>query len=233
MEARRFPRDALATAHYLASATGVSILAGGGDAVDAAVAAKPTLGGGSPDAFRGGGGPCPDRPAWARPLERRAADGRDAYYKGRIGDAIVATLAEHGGAMRRGDLATHVGEWTTPLRAPYRDIEVAELPPPTQGVTALEALRILDGLPDRHDPVDREHLRIEALKQALADRDQYVTDPDHMPGSATDLLAASWIEARRRGARLDRATHPPPRGTPARAAAPLVAPDRHALLRQP
>src|SRR5260370_39218807 len=44
MEARRFPRDAVATAHYLAWATGLSILAGGGNAVDAAIAANLTLG---------------------------------------------------------------------------------------------------------------------------------------------------------------------------------------------
>src|SRR4029077_16102597 len=146
------------------------------------------------------------------PTKARSAGPRGPYpYSKRPSGAPIAPpRAEHGGAMRRGDLATHVGEWTTPLRAAYRDVEVAELPPPTQGVTALEALRILDGLPERHDPVDREHLRIEALKQALADRDQHVTDPDHMAGAATDLLAASWIEARRRVVRLDRATDPTP-----------------------
>ena len=43
---------------------------------------------------------------------------------------------------------------------PYRDVEVAELPPPTQGVSVLEALRILDGFGTWRavDAVTREHL---------------------------------------------------------------------------
>lgn len=348
MEARRFPRDAVATAHYLASASGLAVLADGGNAVDAAVAANLTLGvvtpyacgyggdlfavvwdgtlhgylgsGRSPgeatrdavaeragtphmpvlgpdtvtvpggvagwfdllgrwgtrdfgtlardaiayarDGFPVSAGAAPifaegaqlyraeepsfaawrrmyadvapgtwlRQPALARTLERLAADGPDAYYRGPIGDAVVATLAEHGSAMRRGDLATHEGEWTTPLRAAYRDVEVVELPPPTQGVTALEALRILDGLPERHDPVDREHLRIEALKQALADRDRYVTDPGHMVRPPAELLADPWVESRRRVLRLDRATAPDPGVPQPGGTTYLCAADRDGLL---
>ena len=137
------------------------------------------------------------QPALARTIELLASDGPDAYYRGPIADDIAATLQALGGDLATSDLAAHAGEWTDPMLASYRDVQVAELPPPTQGVTPLEALRILDGLDLPAPGVDREHLLIEALKQALADRDQWVTDPAHMPHPASALLEDGWVSARR------------------------------------
>jgi gamma-glutamyltranspeptidase / glutathione hydrolase len=102
-----------------------------------------------------------------------------------------------GGALAAGDLAAHEGAWATPLRAPYRDVEIAELPPPTQGVTALEALRILDGFDPGPDGPERQHLLIEAIKLALVDRNDHVSDPEAMPRPVDDLLQDDWIEQRR------------------------------------
>ena len=48
--------------------------------------------------------------------------------------------------LEESDLAGYAAAWIEPLRVGYRDVEVAELPPPTQGVAALEALALLDGL---------------------------------------------------------------------------------------
>ena len=75
------------------------------------------------------------------------------------------------------------------------------MPPPTQGVTALEALRIADGLDLGPDGPDREHLLIEAMKLALADRDAYLGDPDAMTVGCDAMLADDWIDERR--ARID------------------------------
>jgi gamma-glutamyltranspeptidase/glutathione hydrolase len=79
-----------------------------------------------------------------------------------------------------------------------------ELPPPTQGTAALEALRILDGVDDLGDVdhVEREHVRIEATKLAMADRDAWLSDPDHMAVEATALLTDDWVGRRR--ASIDR-----------------------------
>ena len=138
------------------------------------------------------------QPAMARTIEALADGGPDAYYGGPIADAIVATVGAGGGALAVEDLAAHEGEWVDPLWARYRDVDVVELPPPTQGTAALEALRILDGFDlGSLDPVAREHVRIEATKQAMADRDHWITDPDHMAAGPADLLADAWVEARR------------------------------------
>jgi gamma-glutamyltranspeptidase/glutathione hydrolase len=76
-------------------------------------------------------------------------------------------------------------------------------------VTALEALRILDGCALPEPGAAREHLLIEALKQAFADRDRFVTDPAAMPQPATELLAETLVESRRHALRPDQAVHPP------------------------
>src|SRR5918994_1266008 len=102
-----------------------------------------------------------------------------------------------GGLMTTLDLAEHRGEWVEPLSARYRDVDVLELPPNTQGVAVLEALRILDELgPLPPDGLDRQHRLIEVTKLALADRDAHVTDPEHMRIDPAQLLSTSWVRER-------------------------------------
>lgn len=138
-----------------------------------------------------------EQPALARTIETLAADGPDAYYRGPIGEGIAATVQQGGGELTMADLAAHRGEWCDPLRAAYRGVEIAELPPPTQGVTALEALRILDGCVMPPPGPEREHLLIEVVKQAMADRDAWVADPDAMSHPPASMLGDDWVDARR------------------------------------
>jgi gamma-glutamyltranspeptidase/glutathione hydrolase len=137
------------------------------------------------------------QPALARTIATLAADGPDAYYRGPIGAAIAETVQAGGGLLEMKDLALHEGRWAAPLHAPYRDVEIAELPPPTQGVTALEALRILDGVALPTEDADRQHLLIEAMKLSLEDRDDYVSDPDAMTVTPHEMLSERWIADRR------------------------------------
>lgn len=151
------------------------------------------------------------QPGAARLLEVLAEDGPDAFYRGPVATSIVEALARRGGFMSASDLATHANEWAEPLRAPYRDVEVAELPPPTQGVTALETLRLLDGFDlGAMAPAERVHLTVEATKLALADRDAHVTDPAHMRVDAGALLDDVYLATRRADIDADRAGHPAP-----------------------
>ena len=116
------------------------------------------------------------------------------------------------------------------MRAPYRDLEVVELGPPTQGVAALEILRIIDGYDlAAMEPVDVEHVLVEATKLALADRDAHVTDPAAMAIDPADLLADAYIRGRRAAIDPDRAVDPRP-GRPQRGGtAYLCAVDRDGL----
>ena len=167
----------------------------------------------------------------ARLIELLAADGPDAYYRGPVAADVVATLARYGGLMAADDFAAHSGRWSAPLRARYRDVEVAELPPPTQGTAVLEILRILDGFDlAAMSAADREHTVIEAVKLGLRDRDDHITDPAAMRVAPTDLLADDWIHTRRDAIDPRRANVPLP-GHPQRGGtAYLCAADGDGLL---
>ncbi len=149
------------------------------------------------------------QPALARLIELLAEGGPDAYYQGVVADAIAAALQRGGGLMEAADLAVHAGEWAPPMYARYRDVEIAELPPPTQGVTVLEIMRILDGFDLRAlEPAERAHLMIEAVKMALVDRDDHVTDPAHVMITPETLLTDDWIGSRRAAIDMERAQTP-------------------------
>jgi gamma-glutamyltranspeptidase/glutathione hydrolase len=113
--------------------------------------------------------------------------------------------------MAGDDLAAHAGEWVEPLSTTYRDVEVFELPPNTQGVALLEALNILEGLDlGPAGSASREHVLIEAMKLALSDRSAYVTDPDHMSVSPAELASKGWSRKRRPEIDSERASAPVP-----------------------
>jgi gamma-glutamyltranspeptidase/glutathione hydrolase len=134
------------------------------------------------------------QPATARTLELLGRDGPDAYYRGPIATSIVSELQRRGWPMSLDDLARHEPAWVDPIFGRFGDLDVAELPPPTQGVTALQMLAIADGLNLDSDDVDRLHLLIEVSKIGLAERDANVGDPDHMTLRPADLLDPLRIE---------------------------------------
>jgi len=170
------------------------------------------------------------QPGLARTIDTLAAAGPDAYYRGPIADAIAESVQSLGGLLNADDVAAYQGQWVQPLRAAYREVEIAELPPQTQGVAALEALRILDAFALPEDGPERHHVLIEATKLALQDRNEYVSDPAAMTVTPEEMLADDWVDERR--ARIDpqRATTPAPGAAHVGGTAYLCAADADGML---
>ena len=125
-------------------------------------------------------------PALARALRLIQKDGRDAFYRGDIAAAIVAKVRAGGGVMNARDLAEYQSEWTEPISTTYHGYEVFQLPPPGQGVAALEMLNILEVCAPKLGanlgqlgPTSAMywHIMIEAKKLAYADLHAYNGDP--------------------------------------------------------
>ena len=149
-------------------------------------------------------------PALAQSLKTIAAQGPRAFYEGPLAQDMVATVAARGSFLAAEDFARHRGEVVAPIATNYRGLDVLELPPNTQGLTALVLLNILERFDlAALDPLgtDRFHLALEAARLAYAVRDTHIADPAAMRVSPLDLLDKNF--AAKLAARIDRATRVP------------------------
>jgi gamma-glutamyltranspeptidase/glutathione hydrolase len=157
-------------------------------------------------------------PALAQTLKAIAAKGARAFYEGPIADDMVATVAARGSFLAADDFARHRGEVVAPIATNYRGLDVLELPPNTQGLTALVLLNILERFDlSALDPLgpDRFHLALEAARLAYAVRDRHVADPAFMRASASELIDKAF--AAELAGRIDRARRGPLGRAPAAA----------------
>jgi gamma-glutamyltranspeptidase/glutathione hydrolase len=122
-------------------------------------------------------------PELARTLRGVAERGPSAFYEGQVAAAIVAATW-----LEEEDLAAFAPCWVEPLRIGYREHEVLELPPPTQGVAALEML----GLLERSSP--NLPARVRCAQLGLEDALARVRDG----ADVGDLLEPAFLDRRRR-----------------------------------
>jgi gamma-glutamyltranspeptidase/glutathione hydrolase len=156
-------------------------------------------------------------PALASTLKAIAERGARALYEGPIAEEIAATVKARGGFLRAEDLAAHRGNEQTPISTNYRGLDLVELPPNGQGMTALIMLNILEQFDMQAlDPVgpERFHLALEAARMAYAVRDTHLADPDAMRISVDKLLDKTFAHSL--AAKLDpsRRVAIPPAPTP-------------------
>jgi len=145
-------------------------------------------------------------PALAATLEKIAAQGAHAFYQGPIAEDIIATLKPRGSLLTLDDLSRHRGDETVPISTNYRGLDILELPPSGQGLTALVLLNVLERFDlAALDPLgpERFHLALEAARLAYALRDRHIADPSHMRVSVPDLLDKGL--AKNLADRIDRA----------------------------
>ena len=133
--------------------------------------------------------------ALAKTLERLAAAGADDFYRGELAAVLAAELKAAGSPIAREDLADHWARLVEPLSVRLADATVYNLPPPTQGLTALMILGICDRLTATGaESAPHIHGLIEAAKHACRVRDLYLTDPFYMSVDAKDFLLPEVLD---------------------------------------
>jgi gamma-glutamyltranspeptidase/glutathione hydrolase len=160
-------------------------------------------------------------PAYARTLERlldagsgagdrvgRIAAARREWKEGFVAREAVAFLrtphrhssgTDHAAVIEVADFAAFSASFEPAVTAEFRGTTIAKTGPWGQGPVLLQALMILDGLPDEAlDPSTAEgaHHVLEALKLALADRDAHYGDA--IADGVLDVLLSPEYASERR-----------------------------------
>lgn len=125
--------------------------------------------------------------------------GRNAQ-RNDIAEELEAFYIEQGGFLRRADLAAHKTLIEDPVAVNYRGYTIYKCGPWTQGPYLCQALRLLEGFDLQsmgHFSADYVHVLTEALKLAMADRDEYYGDPNFVDVPLAALLSDEYTALRR------------------------------------
>ena len=174
-------------------------------------------------------------PDLARTFRLLQAQGKEVFYKGEIGQAIVAKSRALGGTMTLEDLAKTQATWETPLSTNYHGYDIYEMPPSTQGFAVLEMMNILEvcapklGL-DLATLGPRSpaywHLLVEAKKLAYADLYAFNADPAFASVPVSKLISKSYAGELCSHIDLKKASTPQPKGDPVGGTVYLTVADR-------
>ncbi|EOD41574.1 gamma-glutamyl transferase [Emiliania huxleyi CCMP1516] len=132
--------------------------------------------------------------ALAATLERLAVGGAAEFYRGSLADDLLRDTRRLGSLLNASDLASHAGEDITPISTTYRGYRVWELQSNSQGLTALEALNVLENFNmSTLEFLSATHLHhmIEATKLAFADRALF-------SGDGMAINSSKWHRATQR-----------------------------------
>lgn len=124
----------------------------------------------------------------------------DRFYRGDIADELVAWYIARGGFLRKRDLAEHVTRVEDPVLITYRGYTILKCDTWTQGPYLSQSLRLLEGFDLQRMgflSADYIHVVTEAMKLALADRDEYYGDPLFSKVPLNALLSDQYTKLRR------------------------------------
>jgi gamma-glutamyltranspeptidase/glutathione hydrolase len=125
---------------------------------------------------------------------------RAGLYEGPLARRICDALVAAGSPMRREDFAEYHARWVDPISTTYRGFDVMQMPPNTQGFSALQIMNLLEGFDVGawgEGTADYYHHIVEAIKVAFADRDEWLTDPAFVKIPLEQLLSKQYADQRR------------------------------------
>lgn len=156
-------------------------------------------------------------PGLAKTFSIIAREGKDAFYRGEIANAIVNVINQAGGCMNISDLELHHSDWVEPISVEFNDFRIWECPPNGQGLAALIALNLYKECKTRFDLTNQTqslHLLIESMKLAFSDAWAFISDPTFYKTPMDWLLSKDYALDRSKLIDPHRANNAVEHGTP-------------------
>lgn len=153
----------------------------------------------------------------ANTFEELSEHGKAGFYQGRVAESLVDLLQSKGGVMTLDDLKNHKSTFDKPISVNYKGVDVFEIPPNGQGITALLGLNLLEEFNIAEmSPLSTEyyHTLIEVMRVAFADARWYVSDPEFAEIPIAELLSKSYSRERSKLINPDRASLDVEKGSP-------------------
>jgi gamma-glutamyltranspeptidase/glutathione hydrolase len=133
----------------------------------------------------------------AETLEEIGKSNSKSFYEGSLAKKIVSFMEKHNGFINDDDLKCFDSSFVEPIKVNYKGIDVYEIPPNGQGITALMALNLLKDKELACLEAETLHFQIEALKIAFSDTLKYVTDKEFMKINSDFLLSEEYVNKRK------------------------------------
>ncbi len=150
------------------------------------------------------------QPDLAATLGRLEEHGAREFYTGRTARLLARDMAAHGGLVTLSDLRRYRAVERVPLRGTYRGCGVLTMPPPSSGGFALlEMLNVLERSDVRrlgYGTAPTDHLLVEAMRRAFADRAAFGGDPDFVRVPVRGLVSKAYAAHLAKTIDLRRAT---------------------------
>jgi len=150
------------------------------------------------------------QPELAATLLRLQTRGPREFYEGETAKQLVAEMQRSEGLISLEDLKRYKPMQRTPLVGSYRGLDIITMPPPSSGGIALiEMLNVLERFPLRtmgYNGSKTDHLLIETMKRAFADRAVHLGDPDSVKVPVAGLTSKKYAAHLAEGIDLHRAT---------------------------
>ncbi|ATM96908.1 gamma-glutamyltranspeptidase [Yersinia frederiksenii] len=132
----------------------------------------------------------------AETLTAISAKGPDAFYQGKIPQAVEVAAKKGGGILTAADFANYKITETTPITCSYRGYKFVSSPPPSSGgVTLCETLNVLEGYDLKgmgFNSAAYIHTLTEAMRHAYMDRNTFLGDPEFVKNPIDRLLSKSY-----------------------------------------